>query len=118
MLSLSTVEIFLVFSLCVLPHVCDDPAGADPIEDSSSVFRITDGVPTSKLGGAARAGGDVDVGASTGGVSFSLRLVECTLRLAEWPPLISSMNILQNNTFIMKMPTKVPTYVRKKNTSN
>ena len=51
MLSLSTVKILLVFPLCVLPHVCDDPAGADPIEDSSSVCRITDGVPTSKLGG-------------------------------------------------------------------
>ena len=94
MLSLSIVEILLVFPLCVLPHVCDDPAGADPIEDSGSVCGTTGGVPTYKLGGAARAGGDVDVGASAADVSFSPRLVECTLRLAEWPPLISAMSIL------------------------
>ena len=103
MLSLSTVEIFLVFPLGVLPHVCDDPAGADPIEDSSSVCRITDGVPTSKLGGAPRASGDVDVGASTGDVSFSPRPVECTLRLAEWPPLISAMTISQYKTLTIHM---------------
>ena len=50
MLSLSTVEILLVLPLCVLPHVCNDPAGADPIEDSGSVCGTNDGVPTSKLG--------------------------------------------------------------------
>ena len=103
MLSLSTVEIFLVFPLGVLLHVCDDPAGADPIDDSGPVCGITDGVPTYKLGGAQIAGGAVDVGASAVDVSFSPRPAECTLRLAEWPPLISAMATSQYNTLTINI---------------
>ena len=95
MLSLSTGKIFLVFPFCVLLYVCNDSAGAHVVEDSGSVCGTTDGVPISKLGGAAGAGGDVHVGASTSDVSFSLWLAECTLRLAEWPLLWLYHNITQ-----------------------
>ena len=92
MLFLSAVDKFF---LRVLPHVCDDPASADVVEDSISWWGEAGGKPSIfNLGVEYRAGVEVVVG-GTGGTycSSASRPIEIALRLPEWPPLIHALSI-------------------------
>ena len=81
--------------LRVLPHVCDDPAGADAVEDSISLCGAAVGKSTPfNIGVEPISGGEVVVGGAgvTDG-SGAPRPVQLRLRLAERPPLIPALSI-------------------------
>ena len=114
MVSLSTVSIFF---LRVVPHVVDDLAGADAVEDSRSVCGAGGGkFSTLKVGVEPIAGGAVLVGRTAGAESsVTPRPAELALLLAEWPPLIPSMNIItKQHIYNENAYYKVHTYARKK----
>ena len=114
MVSQSTVSIFF---LRVVPHVVDDPAGADAVEDSRSVCGAGGGkFSTLKVRVEHIAGGAVLVG-RTAGVDSSVapRPAELAPLLAEWPPLTPSMNIItKQHIYKENAYYKVHTYARKK----
>ena len=101
----------------MVPHVVDDPPGADVVEDSRSVCGAGGGkFSTLKVGVEPIVGGAVLVGRTAGAdSSVAPRPAELALLLAEWPPLIPSMNIItKQHIYNENAYYKVHTYARKK----
>ena len=101
----------------MVPHVVDDPTGADAVEDSRSVCGAGGGkFSTLKVGVEPIAGGAVLVGRTAGAdSSVAPQPAELALLLPEWPPLIPSMNIItKQHIYTENAYYKVHTYARKK----
>ena len=101
----------------MVPYVVDDPAGANAVNDSRSVCGAGGGkFSTLKVGVEPIVGGAVLEGRTADAdSSVAPRPAELALLLAEWPPLIPSMNIItKQHIYNENAYYKVHTYARKK----